>query len=139
VAHHFAAIFGLESLGRIRGFSLAEMALPNQPTSPTSLSARCSTAAMSGCWSRNTPWNNPAAAALSGQVPFARAFFRNTGWRGGPAPAGPASRTARRHARRPHQPARVFDCETGLDHIADDHQAMDERRAIKSLVRVAAT
>jgi hypothetical protein len=29
--HHFAAIFGLEALGRVRGFSLAEMALPNHP------------------------------------------------------------------------------------------------------------
>ena len=29
--HHFAAIFGLEALGRIRGFSPAEMALPNHP------------------------------------------------------------------------------------------------------------
>jgi hypothetical protein len=29
--HHFAALFGLEALGRIRGFSPAEMALPNHP------------------------------------------------------------------------------------------------------------
>jgi hypothetical protein len=29
--HHFAAIFGLEALGRVRGFSPAEMALPNNP------------------------------------------------------------------------------------------------------------
>jgi hypothetical protein len=29
--HHFAAIFGLEALGRVRGFSSAEMALPNHP------------------------------------------------------------------------------------------------------------
>ncbi len=29
--HHFAAIFGLEALSRIRGFSPAEMALPNHP------------------------------------------------------------------------------------------------------------
>ncbi|HJT87676.1 MAG TPA: hypothetical protein VJ732_07460 [Bryobacteraceae bacterium] len=29
--HHFAAIFGLEALSRVRGFSLAEMALPNHP------------------------------------------------------------------------------------------------------------
>ncbi len=29
--HHFAAIFGLDALGRIRGFSPAEMALPNHP------------------------------------------------------------------------------------------------------------
>jgi hypothetical protein len=29
--HHFAAIFGLEALSRVRGFSPSEMALPNQP------------------------------------------------------------------------------------------------------------
>ena len=29
--HHFAAIFGLEAMGRVRGFSPAEMALPNHP------------------------------------------------------------------------------------------------------------
>jgi hypothetical protein len=29
--HYFAAMFGLEALGRVRGFSPAEMALPNHP------------------------------------------------------------------------------------------------------------
>ncbi len=29
--HHFAALFGLEALDRVRGFSPSEMALPNQP------------------------------------------------------------------------------------------------------------
>ncbi|MEN3308558.1 MAG: hypothetical protein V7603_4760 [Micromonosporaceae bacterium] len=29
--HHFAALFGAEALGRVRGFSPAEMALPNHP------------------------------------------------------------------------------------------------------------
>lgn len=29
--HHFAALFGLEALGRVRGFSPPEMALPNNP------------------------------------------------------------------------------------------------------------
>ena len=29
--HHFAALFGFEALGRVRGFSPSEMALPNQP------------------------------------------------------------------------------------------------------------
>ena len=29
--HHFAAIFGFEALGRVRGFSPSEMALPNHP------------------------------------------------------------------------------------------------------------
>ncbi|MGD0245432.1 MAG: zinc-binding dehydrogenase [Streptosporangiaceae bacterium] len=74
-----------------------------------------------------------------GQPPFAQAFFRNTGWRGGPAPAriyipellgdvldGTIN------------PGLVFDYETGLDHIADAYKAMDERRAIKSLIRIGA-
>jgi threonine dehydrogenase-like Zn-dependent dehydrogenase len=74
-----------------------------------------------------------------GQVPFAETFFRNTGWRGGPAPAriyipellgdvldGLIS------------PGRVFDYETDLDHLADAYRAMDERRAIKSLIRIGA-
>jgi threonine dehydrogenase-like Zn-dependent dehydrogenase len=74
-----------------------------------------------------------------GQLPFAETFFRNTGWRGGPAPA---------RIYIPEllgdvldgviEPGRVFDYETDLDHIADAYRAMDERRAIKSLVRVGA-
>ncbi|MFL5674890.1 MAG: IMP dehydrogenase, partial [Chloroflexota bacterium] len=35
-------------------------------------------------------------------------------------------------------PGLVFDFETDLEHIADAYAAMDERRAIKSLVRVGA-
>ncbi len=34
-------------------------------------------------------------------------------------------------------PGRVFDFETNLDGIAEAYAAMDERRAIKSLVRMA--
>jgi threonine dehydrogenase-like Zn-dependent dehydrogenase len=74
-----------------------------------------------------------------GQLPFAETFFRNTGWRGGPAPA---------RIYIPEllgdvldgviDPGRVFGYETDLDHIADAYRAMDERRAIKSLVRVGA-
>lgn len=72
-----------------------------------------------------------------GEVPFTDTFFRNVGWRGGPAPAriyipdllvdvlsGSIN------------PGRVFDYETDLDHIADAYEAMDERRATKSLIRV---
>ena len=74
-----------------------------------------------------------------GQLAFAETFFRNTGWRGGPAPAriyipdllGDVLDGA-------IDPGRVFDYETDLDHIADAYLAMDERRAIKSLVRVGA-
>ena len=71
-------------------------------------------------------------------MPFAQTFFRNVGFRGGPAPAriyipellddvlaGAIN------------PGRVFDYETDLEHVADAYAAMDERRAIKSLVRVS--
>ena len=34
-------------------------------------------------------------------------------------------------------PGRVFDFETDLDHVVDGYEAMDDRRAIKSLIRVA--
>jgi threonine dehydrogenase-like Zn-dependent dehydrogenase len=74
-----------------------------------------------------------------GEVPFTSTFFRNVGWRGGPAPAriyipellgdvldGTIN------------PGLVFDYETGLEDIAGAYRAMDERRAIKSLVRVGA-
>ena len=63
--------------------------------------------------------------------------FRNIGLRGGVAPARTyvpelledvlAGRI---------EPGRVFDFETGLDGIAEAYAAMDERRAIKSLLRV---
>jgi threonine dehydrogenase-like Zn-dependent dehydrogenase len=74
-----------------------------------------------------------------GQVPFAETFFRNTGWRGGPAPAriyipellGDVLDGS-------INPGRVFDYETDLEHIADAYRAMDERRAIKSLIRIGA-
>jgi threonine dehydrogenase-like Zn-dependent dehydrogenase len=72
-----------------------------------------------------------------GDVPFTDAFFRNIGWRGGPAPAriyipellGDVLAGS-------INPGLVFDYETDLDHVADAYQAMDERRAIKSLLRV---
>jgi threonine dehydrogenase-like Zn-dependent dehydrogenase len=63
--------------------------------------------------------------------------YRNIGLRGGVAPA---------RAYIPEllddvlegriEPGRVFDYETGLDGVADAYAAMDERRAIKSLLRI---
>ncbi|HXW87106.1 MAG TPA: zinc-dependent alcohol dehydrogenase family protein [Streptosporangiaceae bacterium] len=72
-----------------------------------------------------------------GDVPTAQTFFRNVGWRGGPAPAriyipelldDVLSGTI--------NPGLVLDYETDLDHVADAYAVMDERRAIKSLIRV---
>jgi len=73
------------------------------------------------------------------EVPIDTVIFRNIGLRGGVAPA-------RRYIPellddvlegRIH-PGRVFDFETNLDGIAEGYAAMDERRAIKSLVTVGA-
>jgi threonine dehydrogenase-like Zn-dependent dehydrogenase len=72
-----------------------------------------------------------------GEVPFRSTFFRNVGWRGGPAPSriyipdlldDVLDGTI--------EPGLVLDFETDLDGVADAYAAMDERRAIKSLVRV---
>jgi threonine dehydrogenase-like Zn-dependent dehydrogenase len=71
------------------------------------------------------------------EVPVPNLFFRNVGVHGGPAPA---------RAYIPEllddvlegriNPGRVFDFTTDLHGIAEAYAAMDERRAIKSLVKV---
>ena len=71
------------------------------------------------------------------ELPVAQMFYRNNGVLGGPAPA---------RAYMPEllddvlegriDPGRVFDLETELEDIGEAYAAMDERRAIKSLVRV---
>lgn len=65
-------------------------------------------------------------------------FFHNIGMRGGPAPVKsymhvllPAVLEGRIN------PGRVFDLTTDLDNIAEAYQAMDQRKAIKSLLRVS--
>jgi threonine dehydrogenase-like Zn-dependent dehydrogenase len=72
------------------------------------------------------------------EVPISTVIFRNIGLRGGVAPV-------RRYL--PEllvdvlagriNPGRVFDFETDLDGVADAYAAMDERRAVKALIRVA--
>ena len=71
-------------------------------------------------------------------VPIETVIFRNVGLRGGVAPV-------RRYLPELLEavlagainPGRVFDFETDLEHVVDGYRAMDERRAVKSLVRVA--
>jgi threonine dehydrogenase-like Zn-dependent dehydrogenase len=73
------------------------------------------------------------------ELPFPQMFFRNVGVLGGPAPV---------RAYMPElledvlagtiNPGRVFDFTTDLDGVAEAYAAMDERRAIKSLLRVSA-
>jgi threonine dehydrogenase-like Zn-dependent dehydrogenase len=72
-------------------------------------------------------------------VPFNDIFFRNVGWHGGPAPARiyiPELLPDVLEGR--IDPGRVFDFETELAGIADAYAATDDRRAVKSLVRVGA-
>jgi threonine dehydrogenase-like Zn-dependent dehydrogenase len=72
-------------------------------------------------------------------VPIETVIFRNVGLRGGVAPARkyiPELLSAVLAGE--IDPGRVFDFETDLEHIVDGYVAMDERRAIKSLVHVGA-
>jgi threonine dehydrogenase-like Zn-dependent dehydrogenase len=71
------------------------------------------------------------------ELPVSQLFPRNKGVLGGPAPARayiPELLADVLEGR--IQPGRVFDHETDLEGIAEAYAAMDERRAIKSLVRV---
>jgi len=72
-----------------------------------------------------------------GGPPFAEVFFRNKGFRGGPAPARVYIPELMRDVLNGRiNPGRVFDYETNLDGIPDGYKAMDERVAVKSLIRV---
>jgi threonine dehydrogenase-like Zn-dependent dehydrogenase len=73
------------------------------------------------------------------EVPIDTVIFRNVGLRGGVAPA-------RRYIPELLEdvvedrinPGRVFDYETDLDGLVDAYDAMNERRAIKALLRIGA-
>lgn len=63
--------------------------------------------------------------------------FRNVGLRGGVAPARAYIPELLDDVLKGHiNPGRVFDFETDLDGVAEAYAAMDERRAIKSLIRI---
>ena len=69
--------------------------------------------------------------------PIETVIFRNIGLRGGVAPARAYIPELLDDVLQGRiNPGRVFDFETDLDGIAEAYAAMDERRAIKSLVRV---
>ncbi|MEA2271503.1 MAG: hypothetical protein QOI98_211 [Solirubrobacteraceae bacterium] len=73
------------------------------------------------------------------ELPVGEMFSRTKGVFGGPAPARtyiPELLDDVLDGR--IDPGRVFDFETGLDGVAEAYAAMDERRAIKSLLRVGA-
>jgi threonine dehydrogenase-like Zn-dependent dehydrogenase len=72
-----------------------------------------------------------------GAPPFGETFFRNTGWRGGPAPARLYIPELMRDVVDGRiKPGIVFNYETNLDGTPNAYKAMDERSAIKSLIRV---
>lgn len=70
-------------------------------------------------------------------MPFNQTSFRNIGWRGGPALARiyiPELLDDVLGGR--INPGLALDYETNLDGTPEAYAAMDERRAIKSLIRV---
>jgi alcohol dehydrogenase len=65
-------------------------------------------------------------------------FWKNVGIRGGVAPARQYIPELLEHVLAGEiNPGRVFDFTTDLDHVAEAYAAMDERRAIKSLLRAS--
>ncbi|MBE3567910.1 MAG: zinc-dependent alcohol dehydrogenase family protein [Thermogemmatispora sp.] len=71
------------------------------------------------------------------EIPAEATFYRNVGMRGGPAPVRaylPELLEAVLSGK--INPGRVFDFTTDLDHTAEAYAAMDQRRAIKSLLIV---
>lgn len=72
------------------------------------------------------------------EVPFLDIFFRNVGIHGGPAPTRTyAPLLLDAVLKGDINPGKVFTLSTDLDHIAEAYAAMDERRAIKSLLKVS--
>ncbi|HEY5423356.1 MAG TPA: zinc-dependent alcohol dehydrogenase family protein [Ilumatobacteraceae bacterium] len=72
-----------------------------------------------------------------GAVPFNGAFFRNVAWRGGPAPARIYIPELLGDVLEERiNPGLVLDFETDLDGVPEAYRAMDERRAIKAMIRV---
>jgi len=64
-------------------------------------------------------------------------FFRNVGVRGGSAPVRAYIPELLPDVLEERiNPGRVFDHATDLDGVAEAYEAMDERRAIKSLLRI---
>jgi alcohol dehydrogenase len=65
-------------------------------------------------------------------------FWRNVGIKGGVAPARQyIPELLDKVLSGDINPGLVFNFETDLDHVAEAYAAMDERRAIKSLLRVS--
>ena len=69
-------------------------------------------------------------------LPAREMFFRNVGLRGGPAPVRQyLPELLERVWNRRIDPGKVFDLELPLEQAADAYRAMDERKAIKALLR----
>lgn len=73
-----------------------------------------------------------------GSMPASVLFGRNVGWRGGPAPVRIYLPELLDHVLNGSMdPGRVFTYATDLDGMVEAYRAMDERRAIKSILRIS--
>lgn len=71
-------------------------------------------------------------------IPFADIFFRSVGIRGGPAPTRAyAPLLLNAVLKGDINPGRVFTYTTTLDNINEAYQKMDQRQAIKSLLKIS--
>jgi threonine dehydrogenase-like Zn-dependent dehydrogenase len=69
-------------------------------------------------------------------LPQEHMFWKNVGLRGGPAPVRAYLPDLLNRVWNGHiEPGKVFDLTLPLDQVAEGYAAMDERRAIKTLLR----
>jgi threonine dehydrogenase-like Zn-dependent dehydrogenase len=69
------------------------------------------------------------------ELPLPQMFFRNVGVKGGPASVRTyLPELLEKVLARTIEPGKVFDLELPLDQVAEGYAAMDERRAIKTLL-----
>ncbi len=72
------------------------------------------------------------------EISYSELFFRNIGIRGGVAPAHTYIPILLNEVLEGKiNPGKVFDLRTNLDNIAEAYAAMDERRAVKSLLKIS--
>lgn len=72
------------------------------------------------------------------QIDATSTFFRNVGMRGGPAPVRAyVEKLLDAVLNDKINPGKVFDFKTDLDHIQEAYEVMDQRKAIKALLKVS--
>jgi threonine dehydrogenase-like Zn-dependent dehydrogenase len=81
-------------------------------------------------------WSGYVGVPHGVELPIREVFFSSVGLRGGPAPVRHYLPDLMDRVWNPRiDPGKAFDLVLPLEQVADGYQAMDERRAVKVLLR----